>query len=217
MKFKKHTISDEIRDYLRDNIISGTYPTGYRIVESQIAREFGVSQAPVREALLQLEGMGLVASKPYVGSYVLPFNVDVIKQAYELRDILEAYAAALAIDKIDENDIDELNQHLNNMREALKRNDRQTIFDEDTHLHSVLVKKVDNPLLLKMWEMSSVQWANLTISYYDDLAYIVESHVKIVEYIKSKDLVSLKKELDKHFETACQITLDSFEKLRSEQ
>lgn len=217
MKFKKHTISDEIRDYLRDNIISGTYPTGYRIVESQIAREFGVSQAPVREALLQLEGMGLVASKPYVGSYVLPFNVDVIKQAYELRDILEAYAAALAIDKIDENDIDELNQHLNNMREALRRNNRQTIIDEDTNLHSVLVKKVDNPLLLKMWEMSSVQWANLTISYYDDLDYIVESHVKIVEYIKSKDLVSLKKELDKHFETACHITLDSFKKLRSEQ
>ena len=51
---------------------------GDRIVESQIAKELGVSQAPVREALLQLEGMGLVKNKPYVGSYVLPVDMDII-------------------------------------------------------------------------------------------------------------------------------------------
>ena len=47
-------------------------------MESQIAKELGVSQAPVREALLQLEGMGLVKNKPYVGSYVLPVDMDII-------------------------------------------------------------------------------------------------------------------------------------------
>lgn len=216
MKIKKRTISDDISRYLRDQIMTGKYETGHRIVESQVARDLGVSQAPVREALLQLEGMGLVESKPYVGCYVLPVNTGVIKQAYELRDMLEAYAATLAIDKMQEDEIGEMEQHLQNMRKALAENDRQTIIDEDNNLHSVLIKKVGNPLLLKMWEMSSVQWANLTISYYDDLEYIVESHVKIIEYLKAKDLDSLKQELDKHFDTACKITMHSFEKLLSE-
>ena len=78
MKIKKQTISDNISDYLRDQIMTRKLKEGDRIVESQIAKELGVSQAPVREALLQLEGMGLVKNKPYVGSYVLPVDMDII-------------------------------------------------------------------------------------------------------------------------------------------
>ncbi len=78
MKIKKQTISDNISEYLRDQIMTRKLKEGDRIVESQIAKELGVSQAPVREALLQLEGMGLVKNKPYVGSYVLPVDMDII-------------------------------------------------------------------------------------------------------------------------------------------
>ncbi len=78
MKIKKQTLSDNISEYLRDQIMTRKLKAGDRIVESQIAKELGVSQAPVREALLQLEGMGLVKNKPYVGSYVLPVDMDII-------------------------------------------------------------------------------------------------------------------------------------------
>ena len=78
MKIKKQTISDNISEYLRDQIMTRKLKEGDRIVESQIAKELGVSQAPVREALLQLEGMELVKNKPYVGSYVLPVDMDII-------------------------------------------------------------------------------------------------------------------------------------------
>ena len=78
MKIKKQTLSDNISEYLRDQIMTRKLKEGDRIVESQIAKELGVSQAPVREALLQLEGMGLVKNKPYVGSYVLPVDMDII-------------------------------------------------------------------------------------------------------------------------------------------
>ena len=78
MKIKKQTISDNISEYLRDQIMTRKLKEGDRIVESQIAKELGVSQAPVREALLQLEGMGLVKNRPYVGSYVLPVDMDII-------------------------------------------------------------------------------------------------------------------------------------------
>lgn len=213
MKIKKQTISDNISSYLRDQIMTQKLKAGDRIVESQIAKKLDVSQAPVREALLQLEGMGLVKNKPYVGSYVLPVNMDIIQQAYQLRNILEAYASTLVIEKIKEEEIARMEKHLQNMRAALTQNDRKTIIDEDNQFHSVIVKCVGNPLLLKMWQMSSVQWSSLTITYYDDMEYIVESHVKILEYLREKNLEALKKELENHFKNACTITLHAFEKI----
>lgn len=213
MKIKKQTISDNISEYLRDQIMTRKLKEGDRIVESQIAKELGVSQAPVREALLQLEGMGLVKSKPYVGSYVLPVDMDVIQQAYELRNMLEAYAATLVIDKIKAEEIAKMEEHLKNMRDALAQDDRRTIIDEDNQFHGVIVKCVGNPMLLKMWQMSSTQWASLTITYYDDMDYIVESHVRIIECFKEKNLEDLKKELEAHFKNAAAIALHAFEKI----
>lgn len=213
MKIKKQTISDNISEYLRDQIMTRKLKEGDRIVESQIAKELGVSQAPVREALLQLEGMGLVKNKPYVGSYVLPVDMDVIQQAYELRNMLEAYAATLVIDKINEEEVARMEGHLQNMRDALARDDRRTIIDEDNKFHGVVVKRVGNPMLLKMWQMSSTQWSSLTITYFDDMDYIVESHVRIIEYLREKNLEALKKELQIHFKNAAAITLHAFEKI----
>lgn len=213
MKIKKQTISDNISEYLRDQIMTRKLKEGDRIVECQIAKELGVSQAPVREALLQLEGMGLVKNKPYVGAYVLPIDMDVIQQAYELRNMLETYAVSLVIDKINEEEVARMEKHLQNMRDALARDDRRTIIDEDNQFHSVVVKHIGNPMLLKMWQMSSTQWASLTITYYDDMDYIVESHVKIIECLRTKDLESLKKELQIHFKNAAAITLHAFEKI----
>ncbi len=213
MKIKKQTISDNISEYLRDQIMTRKLKEGDRIVESQIAKELGVSQAPVREALLQLEGMGLVKNKPYVGSYVLPVDMDVIQQAYELRNMLEAYAATLVIDKINEEEVARMEGHLQNMRDALARDDRRIIIDEDNKFHGVVVKRVGNPMLLKMWQMSSTQWSSLTITYFDDMDYIVESHVRIIEYLREKNLEALKKELQIHFKNAAAITLHAFEKI----
>lgn len=214
MKIKKQTISDNISRYLRDQIMTQKLRAGDRIVESQVAKDLGVSQAPVREALLQLEGMGLVESKPYVGCYVLPFNTEIINQAFELRNMLEAYSAEFAVEKMKKQDICEMEEHLQNMWKALDAGDRLTIINEDNNLHAVMVKSVNNPMLLKMWQMSALQWASLTISYYDDMEYIVRSHVKIIELLRKKDLGELKKELKIHFENARGITQTAFAKIR---
>lgn len=212
MKIKKQTISDNISRYLRDQIMTQKLKAGDRIVESQVAKELEVSQAPVREALFQLEGMGLVENKPYVGSYVLPFNKDIIDQAFELRNMLEAYAAEHAIGKMREEDIEEMEEHYRNMRKALTKGDKVKIIDEDNNLHAVMVKSVGNPMLLKMWQMSALQWASLTISYFDDMEYIVQSHVKIIELLREKDIEALRKELRVHFENARVISQHAFEK-----
>ena len=55
---------DAVKDRLLEGIVNGTYPPGSRIVETRVARELGTSQAPVREALRDLEALGVVEISP---------------------------------------------------------------------------------------------------------------------------------------------------------
>ena len=211
MKIKKQTISNKVFEYLRDQIISQKLKSGDRIVESQVAKELGVSQAPVREALLQLEAMGLAESKPYVGCTVLPVNMNIIDEAYELRTMLEIYAVEKTIDTFATDDIQEMEYHFHKMQEALKVGDRETIIEEDFLCHEVIMKKTKNPMLPKMWRMTAEQWSSLTITYYDNMNYIVDSHVDIIKLLQEKNVNRLKEELKKHFNTARLITRHAFE------
>ena len=61
---KRSTMRREIRAYIQRRIADGTFRPGDRIVETQLAKEMNVSQAPVREALLELAAMGLVEERP---------------------------------------------------------------------------------------------------------------------------------------------------------
>ncbi|HXR91715.1 MAG TPA: winged helix-turn-helix domain-containing protein, partial [Steroidobacteraceae bacterium] len=61
---------DQIREVLVARILDGTYPAGTQLKELTLAREFNVSQAPIREALRELEGSGLVTSERFRGTRV---------------------------------------------------------------------------------------------------------------------------------------------------
>ena len=63
----RSVLADQVRDRLLEGILSGRYPPDARIVETQVARELGTSQAPVREALRALEAIGIVEILPFRG------------------------------------------------------------------------------------------------------------------------------------------------------
>ena len=87
---------DRIRDALVTRILDGTYPAGMRLKELTLAREFGVSQAPIREALRELEGSGLVKNERYRGTRVRGADYREIRESYELRGFMEERALQLA-------------------------------------------------------------------------------------------------------------------------
>ena len=66
----RSVLSDTVKDRLLEAILDGRYPPGSRIVETRAAREFGTSQAPVREALRDLEALGVVEISPFRGARV---------------------------------------------------------------------------------------------------------------------------------------------------
>src|ERR1700733_11664714 len=96
MSLERACMSDRIRRALAERIIAGQLAPGERLVEMRIAEEFRTSQAPVREALRELETLRLVESEPYRGTRVREVGEREMADAYAVRAVLEQAAAELA-------------------------------------------------------------------------------------------------------------------------
>jgi len=93
---QRDSMAERVKQELLRRIMNGELPPGSRLVELQIARELNTSQGPVREALCELEGLELVVTKPYKGSYVREVTPQDIREAYMVRAALENLAGQLA-------------------------------------------------------------------------------------------------------------------------
>src|SRR5258705_2794503 len=96
MAVTRSMLRDQIKDALVERILDGVYAPGERIVEIRVAQEFGVSQAPVREALRELESSRLVVSEPFRGARVRAVTGAELAEVYPLRAALEEVAARAA-------------------------------------------------------------------------------------------------------------------------
>jgi DNA-binding GntR family transcriptional regulator len=86
-------------------VLNGAVAPGQRLVEAEIARQMGISKAPVREALRELERLGLVVSYPRRGTFVAEVTPAMAGEAYSLRAVLESYAGRLAVARYEEADL----------------------------------------------------------------------------------------------------------------
>jgi len=105
------TAQQQAYDFVREAILSGTYPGGSRIDIPQVARSLGMSRMPVREALRQLEAEGLVTIRPNRGAVVTVLTPDDVVELFSMRAVLEGLAARLAVPRLDAEALEEL-EHL---------------------------------------------------------------------------------------------------------
>lgn len=91
------TAEQQVYDYLRDQILSGKLAGGQRLHQDEIAAQLGVSRMPVREAIRRLHAEGLVVNRPNRGAVVTTLGPEAILDLFEIRSVLEGYAAALAV------------------------------------------------------------------------------------------------------------------------
>ena len=108
----RRVLRDEIKEYLIEAILQGTFKPGDRIVETRIAQELGVSQAPVREALRDLEMLGVVVSSPFRGAHVREFTDEELVEIYPIRAAIEGVAARAAADRITAQQILQLEEQI---------------------------------------------------------------------------------------------------------
>jgi DNA-binding GntR family transcriptional regulator len=100
-------------------IIEGVYRPGERLIEQRIAEELAVSRTPVREALVRLEGAGLVVNARHKGAMVRSLTREDIVDLYELRAVLESLAAKRAASRADEDEMTRMDEAIVSFDEAI--------------------------------------------------------------------------------------------------
>ncbi len=88
-------LKQQIQARLKQAILDGVLAPGQQLVEGEIARQFGVSRSPVREAIQDLERQGYLVKKPRRGTFVTELTPQSVVEIYSLRILLEGYAAAI--------------------------------------------------------------------------------------------------------------------------
>jgi DNA-binding GntR family transcriptional regulator len=180
-----------IRDVLVTRILDGTYPPQFRFKELSLAREFNVSQAPVREALRELEALGLVTSEHYRGTRVRGVDVDELREAYELRALIEAHAAEL-VAKHAREVCDFLAEQLEEMRHAMEVRDDDRLAAAALRFHRRLVEASGNRTFLNTWD--SFHWdvrarvfLRRIAAAHGDISTVHGTHVTIIERLRAGD------------------------------
>src|SRR5512133_3113761 len=130
----RNMLRDQVREVLLERILNGEYAPGERIVETQVAQEFSVSQAPVREALRELEILGMVVSEPYRGARVREVTSRELAEIYPIRAAIEEVAAREAAKTLD-GDVGALEGELDAMLAAADSGDIHQMLVHDVRFH----------------------------------------------------------------------------------
>lgn len=143
LQLQRALLKDQATDLLRDHIVSGRLPPGGKLVERDVAELLGISRAPVRDALIQLETEGLVVTKPN-GRHVVELNDRDIRELHQVRSALEKLAVELAAQSITPDNRQALVAKLRDMQEAIGRRDRLAYIKSDVDLHRLIWQQAGN-------------------------------------------------------------------------
>jgi len=179
---------NRIRNAVVARILDGTYPPGTRLKELVLAAEFGVSQAPVREALRELEVSGLAISEPYCGTRVLGVDPADLREAYELKAVIEERAAELAVPCSAET-LDALQDDLETLQETAGRLDFEAYAIAVLSFHRGIVLMSGNRTFLRAWD--ALHWEVRTRVAIRQagarLPYYAEAHIEVVQALRAGD------------------------------
>lgn len=140
----------EVIERLRDLIADGTLPEGDRLNERVLCDRFGISRTPLREALIVLQGEGLVTLSPRKGAYVTKMSLEQIREILELIGGLETIAATLTCQRASPGAIDDIKARHVAMVDFFKRDDMLAYFKVNESIHLAIVAASNNSELIRL-------------------------------------------------------------------
>ena len=215
---ERRTLPTKVRETLEERILTGQLREGDQIVEYQLARELGISQTPVREALRTLERDGLVVTRPHRGTFVRRVSKGEAAERYTLGMELEAFAARLAMPRLIEADFRNLDEIVDEMAASGALASRLPLEDDPTArrdhataalrstggeafahsvemnvaFHRYLVERAGHELLLKTWlSVNPLNWRFTTYTRLlnPDPVELAERHRSLIAAYRSGDQV----------------------------
>jgi DNA-binding GntR family transcriptional regulator len=180
---------------MREAIIDGRMAPGDNVNEVELAKQFGVSRAPIREAIRQLESEGLVVRVAYRGTAVSPLTAKSITELQGFRRLIETHAAAAVLEKGSQDDIDAIAGVVTEMERAASTGDMIGVNAADVRFHTLIVEAADNELLLEVWK-TYVQRIRRALALRNrlnsNLDNIVGMHRDLLDAFRARDLDRVK-------------------------
>ena len=181
---------EHITELLRNRILSGTYPGGYKLSENMLSAEFGCSRTPVREAIKSLELDNMVEILPHSGTYVKNLSDVENKEITEIRSYLEALAFRLASER--GADTAKLHELCSGMERILSEDEIDFVEYGKVHyqFHLELVKLSQNDILIDIYERLNLNRARKLIynkMNKDEICHTIDEHIRIVELLDARD------------------------------
>jgi DNA-binding GntR family transcriptional regulator len=192
----------QVVEAIRAAITSGKLRPGDRIVEQQLARDLGVSQTPVREALASLEREGVVVKVDHTGTFVSSIEPEDLHEVLTLRAVLEGYCAALVSAQLTDNTLKPLEKLVDQMQAAADAGDlaRTTLLDARFHetLYGICSHGLLRETLGRLNQRMMLSVAFVDLLQEADLRGIADNHVPLLEAIASGQPDLAEREARKH-------------------
>lgn len=199
---KKTTYKDQVVDYIYDQILDGRFSPGDHLKESQLAKEMGISRAPIREAFRELIASGIVEYRPQVGNFISLLSPKQIVDSYTTRGVLEGFAVMDTLHSFSEDDIEELDLLVSRMRKRAKKGDRKKVVQIGGEFHALLTSYNRNVQLAEYNERLSLKLHVLFHKHWSTLytpEEIGDRHSRIVDSIKASGAVLIEQTIREHY------------------
>jgi DNA-binding GntR family transcriptional regulator len=206
--YQRDNLCSVVVDYIKETILSGAYKAGDHVLEADVAFKLGISRAPVREGLKELEKEGIVTVLPRKGTYVTKFTLEDIKEVFDIRLLLENNILEILLNenKMNEDDFSALESIVNGMVEIANSKENELnkailINMKDMEFHKFLWQKSGSSRRVEI--LSGIFFQLRMAMLYDtnktgNLFVTATDHYEIIKHLRNRDLESCKRALREH-------------------
>ena len=203
-----HSLPEQIAKVLGQRIIDGTLPAGGRIIEQEIAAEFGVSRGPVREALRILEREGLIVVTARRGAQVSKLSTDEVKDLFDIRGALAELVMARVTGRFDEALGAEIETRLAELERLAPSSAKADEFFNRYHdLNLHIWRASGNPRLAQMAETLSLQarrYSRLGLASKDRRLVSLRHWREVIARMRAGDAAGAAELTGRRIEASCQ-------------
>lgn len=206
MHLVDRTLSGQIYAQLKDRFLQGRYLPGSRLLEDDIANEFGVSQTPVREAMYRFQADGLVMRKEHKALYVRTFTLEEAHDIYEMRSLLEPYAIELATRYFDDTWLAKVEALEAEQKAGLEARDFPRVQRTNYYLHVAFAEGSRNAMLVDMVErlwvfipvLRAVAWKHDPTGP----SFVAHEHAEIIAHLRAHEAEAAIEAARRHVENS---------------
>ncbi|HET7205095.1 MAG TPA: GntR family transcriptional regulator [Terriglobales bacterium] len=204
------TRGEEAYQKIRTGILKGEFPPSAVLSEYQLATQFNLSRTPVREALTRLEHEGMIRTVPGRGAFVAELTPHDIMEIYEVREQLESYAARMAAERMEAEDIAKLGKIIEEMHECSAAGYTRETFETDISLHKTIIRSTQNQRMFAILATLDDQMHRIRSMWPRTPRWLdgtLEEHDQIVKCIKKGDPDGAEQAMRRHLRSSCEHAL----------